>query len=457
MSLRREVALAAVVAAVIASPAAAHGIGARGDLPIPKTFFIWAATLAVVLSFFVAAVMWQAPRLPAASSGRLVGGRGLRTVRLALAPLIRTFGLVAAIVVVSAAWGGVDDASANIAPVAVYVVFWVGVLWASALFGDVWRMLNPWDSLAMWFGGQIGTAPDPDPTDRRFVSSHWPAAAGLLVFQWLELAHPHPSGPRVLAIAITAYTAVVMGAAARWGRVWLQTGEGFTVLFGLAARISPIGRGPDGRLALRAPFAGLAGVPARRGTAAVVLTVIGGTTFDGMSRSAWYGKRTRDLVGWDRGLANTVGLVVCVATVSLAYVAACWAVARLGRGQWRDTVERFAPTLVPIAIAYSVAHYFSLAVFEGQGALRLVSDPFGDGWDLFGTAGNRTDYRVIGTTTIALVQTAAIVIGHMAGVILAHDRALEDFTQKRATVSQIPMLVMMVALTVTGLTLLLSA
>lgn len=447
----------ALIGLIVVPPAFGHGIGARGDLPIPKNFFIWAATLAVVLSFFVAAVMWQTPRVARAATGRLVGGRGVRTLRLAVAPFVRTLALVAAIVVLAAAWGGVNDPNDNIAPVAVYVVFWVGVLWASALFGDVWRMLNPWDSLAMWAGGRIGTAPDPDPADRRLVSSHWPAAAGLLAFQWLELAHPHPSSPRVVAIAITAYSVVLMAAAARWGRVWLQTGEGFTVLFGLAARIAPIGRGQDGRVALRAPFAGLAGVPARRGTAAVVLTVIGGTTFDGVSRSSWYADRTRDLTGWDRGLANTAGLLACIAAVSLAYAVSCWAVARLGHGGWRQTLERFAPTLVPIALAYSVAHYFSLLVFEGQGARRLVSDPFGQGWDLFGTAADRIDYRVIGTTTIALVQTAAIVIGHVASVILAHDRALEDFTQKRATVSQIPMLVMMVALTVTGLTLLLSA
>jgi hypothetical protein len=456
MTTRQAIGLSAVGALTWASAAFGHGIGSRGDLPIPKNFFLVAAMLAVVVSFFVAAVMWQEPRLATMSEGHPLGRWTARLAAVAV-PIGRTLGLLAFVVVVIAAWGGPTNPSDNIAPVAVYVVFWIILLWVCALVGNVWRALNPWDTIAMYASGRMGPAPAPKPDDGRFVTSHWPAAAGLVAFQWLELAHPDPSNPRVLAVAITAYSLIVFAAAARWGRAWIQTGEGFTVLFGLAAAIAPFGRDSSGCRVVRRPFSGLAAVPERRGLAAVVLSVIGGTTFDGISRSRWFVDTFGDVQGWERSAINTAGLVGAIAAVSILYLAGIWLVAHIGRGDVRRTAVRFAASLVPIAVAYSVAHYFSLAVFEGQSAWRLLSDPYGQGWNLFGTADHQIDYRVMGATTIALVQTIAIVIGHMAGVILAHDRALQDFGPKRATASQIPMLAVMVALTLTGLTLLLSA
>ena len=142
--------------------------------------------------------------------------------------------------------------------------------------------------------------------------------------------------------------------------------------------------------------------------------------------------------------------LIGLATFPLVLVAA-W-----GRTDRRAAPARYIHSLVPIALAYSVAHYFSLLVFEGQDAWRLLSDPLGRGWDLFGTAGHTINYLAVGTQTIAVVQTVAIIIGHVAGVALAHERALEDVGGQRAAVSQVPMLVAMIAYTVTGLTLLLN-
>ncbi|HVM03119.1 MAG TPA: hypothetical protein VM263_10655, partial [Acidimicrobiales bacterium] len=115
----------------------------------------------------------------------------------------------------------------------------------------------------------------------------------------------------------------------------------------------------------------------------------------------------------------------------------------------------FVPSLVPILLAYTIAHYFSLLVFEGQGALALASDPFGSGWDLFGTADWRIDFTAVTVATIAYVQAGAIVVGHVAGVVAAHDRAVELLPVRQAVRSQYPVLAAMVAYTVAGLTLLL--
>lgn len=143
--------------------------------------------------------------------------------------------------------------------------------------------------------------------------------------------------------------------------------------------------------------------------------------------------------------------------MAIAYVGAMRVGATLTSRPKDALFGPFVHSLVPIALAYAVAHYFSLAVFEGQGSLALLSDPLGRGWDLFGTADWRIDYRAVTPTTIAWVQAGAIVVGHVIGVVVAHDRAVAMFDRKRADRSQRPLLAVMVAYTVGGLALLLGA
>ena len=210
-----------------------------------------------------------------------------------MSPITRAVGLVAFTTVLVAAWFGATDPAQNLAPVMLSVVLWVGVLWASALLGGVWRGLNPWDTLAAAVTRTLGPTPAPAPPDRSLVWSHWPAAAGLLAFIWLELAYVTPSSPRAIAIGLSVYTVGILACAAVFGRRSVQTGEAFTVLFGLVAHIAPIGRRDDGSLTVRLPFAGLATLVPRRGTVAVVMIVLGGTTFDGVSRTPWWGSQIR--------------------------------------------------------------------------------------------------------------------------------------------------------------------
>ena len=120
-----------------------------------------------------------------------------------------------------------------------------------------------------------------------------------------------------------------------------------------------------------------------------------------------------------------------------------------------ELARRFVHTLVPIALAYVVAHYFSLLVYQGQATAYLISDPLGNGSNLFGTATAAINYSVITATGIWYVQVAALVAGHVSGLVLAHDRALGVYsTLRAATRSQYWMLTVMVGLTSFGLYLL---
>ena len=250
---------------------------------------------------------------------------------------------------------------------------------------------------------------------------------------------------------------------------WVRNADAFGVLFSLIASLAPIGRGEDGRLVLRVPFSGAAKLEPVPGTVAVLVTAVGSTAFDGAREGALFNDLAQDLQGFfnDLGvslsLALELGFVVGLA-LAVAIVGAIWALGMAGMKPTENAPSRralaraFGHTLAPIAAGYLVAHYFSLLAYSGQGLWRLASDPLGDGSDLFGGAASEIDYGVVSATGIWYVQVGALVVGHVAALVLAHDRALELYGSAReATRSQIVMLVLMVAFTCLGLWLLSAA
>jgi hypothetical protein len=285
----------------------------------------------------------------------------------------------------------------------------------------------------------------------------WPAVAALAGFVWLELVPTNRAQPRTLAIAILLYTVAVLAGVVRWGRGWLQQGEGFTVFFGLLANMAPFYADDEGRIRMRPHLTGLVGLKPDPATQAIVIVALGSTSFDGLSRTRFWIDLTRNMSDLERTLLSTAGLIWAMSVVTLAFVGAMRITGRLHRRRFQELSASFVHSLVPIAFAYALAHYFSLLIFEGQSALALASDPLGRGWDLFGTAGNAVNFTLVSTTVIAYVQASGIVAGHVAGVVVAHDRALAVFPHKEATRSQYPLLAAMVLFTVGGLALLLGA
>jgi hypothetical protein len=279
-------------------------------------------------------------------------------------------------------------------------------------------------------------------------------------FVWLELAYFDPSSPRALAVWLVGYSVAALAGAVLWGRGWLRRGEGFAALFHLLGALAPLHRDDEtGRLRIRWPLTGLARVAPQRGLDALILTVLGSTTFDGFTRLDWW---TRDVVGsrtgWERSAIYTVGLAFVIAVVALVWNGATRLSARITGDDPGEVADAYLPSLVPIVIAYAIAHYFSLFVYETYDVVALASDPFGRGWDLFGTIDVEINYQLLSTTTIAWVQAAAIVIGHVSGVVAAHDRAVERHrAPKLAGRSQWPLVGAMVLYTVGGLGLLLGA
>ncbi len=439
--------LAAVTGAVHSPvPALAHGIGGRRDLPVPASFFVVGAAVVLVASFVALAVLWPEPRWQDPPPVRPLNAPWL-------APAAAVLGAVGVAALVLVVLAGVLDGRgrANAGPVLVWVFFWLVVPFLSALIGNWWRYLNPWRTVARL--ASLGDEERPELVARWGV---WPATVAFVAFTWLELVYGDSGDPRTLSIAAIVYTAYVLALIGYAGRrTALGSGEAFTTYNGLLSAIAPIGRDAEGRLVWRGWLRALPHVPPRAGLVAFVVAMIGTVTYDGLSATSEW----RELIG---GLAGqrwfgTFALLDVVALIGAAYWLACWVAARLAGGEWTPTAvaRSFAHTLIPIALAYAFAHYFTLVLFEGQLVIPALSDPFGRGWNLFGTAGHQVNF-FLSANAVWYLQVGAIVGGHVAGVVLAHDRALADFGPVEGVRTQYAMLGLMVALTMLGLTLLAS-
>jgi hypothetical protein len=446
--IRRSVFLvSAAVGFIVVFPsiALAHGIGGRLDLPVPVSFFVGAAAVVLVVSFAVLALTWPEPRF---QDGPLHEVSSISIRRSGFSGAVGVVALVLVIGQLVPELFGLetDPTRPTIAPVLVWVVFWLVVPFAGAVIGDWYTDLNPWRTIARTL--RIGEA------ERSHVTASagvWPAAAGLVAFTWLELIHPSPASPVTLGTAALVYTLALMGGMAVIGREsGLATFDAFTPYNRLISAISPLGRSEDGRLIWRGWLRSLTVIPQWRGLAFFVIVAIGTVSYDGASGTAWFRDTFDDLSRSVPG--STLLFLASVALVGLAYYLASWMAARLGSGSWtaREVASRFAHSLVPIALAYAVAHYLTLILFEGQQLIAAVSDPFALGWNLFGTAEWKIDFFITAAEPIWYAQVGVLVLGHVLGVVLAHDRALTDFGIG-AVRSQYAMLVLMVALTTSGL------
>jgi hypothetical protein len=461
----RRTGLAALLTGlVLALPdaASAHGIGGASDLPIPGWLFAWGATAVLIFSFVALGVLWPKAKL------ETLGRRPAFTLPRLAEPAAALLGLALTAVVVVSAFAGTTDTATNLAPTFVWVAFWVAVPLATVLLGDFYTALDPWRTIARLAGAAsraLGRAPrTPHAYPER--AGRWPAAAGLALIGWMELVWVRRDDPRALGIVILAYGAIQLAGMARYGIVaWRQNADPFAVYTHVLSHAAPIVA--DGRrVALRAPLSGLPGLTAVTGTVAVLVALIGTTSYDGLSRGTLWTKLVPNLgrawsdlgIGTQFGteLTGTIGLVVALSLVAGVYRIGVSGMVRMSRGAEGAMLgARFAHTLVPIAVAYVVAHYFSLVALQGQALASLASDPLGNGANIFGTASISVNYGLLSAGTIWAVQVIALVAGHVGGLVLAHDRALTTYADhRRAVRSQRYMLVVMVGFTSLGLWLL---
>ncbi|EUB99503.1 hypothetical protein PMI07_005784 [Rhizobium sp. CF080] len=443
---------------LVTSDADAHAFAQRYDLPLPLWHYIAGAGAAVALSFLAAALVLGGRakpsahlRLPLPPSLVNVVRHGLGGVAIALFLLLLVAGF----------FGAQDDWDSNLLPVSVWVIWWVGITFVSALIGNVWPLIDPWRAVARMFPRHRAPLGWPRGAEA------WPAVFLFLSFAWCEVAWTENAVPYKLATLILGYSLVTWTGMALFGvEVWCAKADPFAVFFGLIARFAALDV-KGGALVIRPFGAGLS--DARLPTpaaAAFVIVVLATVSFDGIGETPFWdtvaGLTMRFLydvgivarIGYTAAdsLVKTLGLLATPLVFAAVYLAACGLVGRITGEPTGYTARRYVFSLVPIAIGYHLAHYLSYLLIQGQAVWPLLSDPLNLGWNLFGTRGTMIDVGVIGMRFVWLFAVFAIVLGHAAAVMLAHMEAMRNNSSRvTAVASQAPMLILMVAYTMLSL------
>jgi hypothetical protein len=451
---------------LMAQPAWGHGLGQRYDLPVPLWLYLLGAALAVTASFAFLTVFRGSRHRSAYVARRCHAGGCL--------PQGMVFGLEALsvsvfILMLAAGLFGNQSTFKNVTPTAFWVLWWVGFTFLCAFLCNLWPLLNPaavlfrWaDRLwARWRGSGLSR-------NLRYPQrvGAWPAVAIFVLFAWTELVAPYRDVPRNIALAMLLYTALVWAGSYLFGaRAWLRAADAFGVAFGLFGRFAPVQLaypGTNWRWRVRPPGIGLLSPrPLSHPMTCFVLVVLATVTVDGfMETPPW--STTANVMASVLPQSPTATLLPATLLLWLApflfaatYSGVILAMARVTRtpkGSWRLLGGRFVLSLVPIAIAYHLAHYLSFLLLAGQLIIPLASDPFGIGWDLFGTTLYRLDIGIVDARFVWLLSVASIVVGHIVATWLSHETAVSVFaTHAQVRRSQYPMCVLMIAYTVISL------
>ena len=494
---------AAAAGSLVAWPAYAHGFGERTELPVPLGFFLIGAGLAVAFSFIFISVLVKISGEASYWRFNLIGSgwsRAALTSPVALLP-VKVLSVFLLGLVIATGIGGDSSPNLNFSPTFVWIIWWVGMSIAVALAGNIWALVNPWKIMFGWAEGFYRLVrPGQDLSlGWEYPARYgiWPALVLFGLFTWIQDAYPKTDVPTQIATMAVFYSVITLGGMAIFGKdKWLRRGEVFSVVFGLLSRFSVtevrvndhdtcqacssdcldldgecvdcyecFQRSADREINLR-PFAiGLGrNEPVTNDMLALVVLMLATVTFDGFSAtSAWAEFQTFvvDLFGLGGGdifnslvLADTLGVVLVPVGFFLVYLffSKLMASSVEGRMGALEMARIFVFSLIPIALAYNIAHFITLLLIQGQLIIPLASDPFGSGWNLFGTVDYSLKISIINARILWFLSVALIVLGHVLAVYLAHRVAIRTFSNRALVMrSQYPMLTLMVVYTVISL------
>ena len=452
-------------------PAWGHAFGGRYDLPLPLWLILIGAATAVILSFCIMALFLKhRGEAEEALTFDLLKVPGIGWLGLDFSlNFVRVISVSIFLLVICTGFFGDPRTLKNFAPTFVWVIWWNGMAFTSALVGNIWSLVNPWKIIFVWFekvtGGIRPIFIYPP------ILARWPAVALFGAFAWLELISELGEDPPALAWLIIVYSALTWFGMALYGRqAWLRNADPFSAVFDILARFSP-SIGTNGRWLLRLPAVGLLDKrPITFSGVCFVLLLLTTVTFDGILETPlWAGLMESVSYVWNLPtfpsniqnssldpifISKVVALVALPCIFIAVYLAFSHAIAAFGGGyiSTLDVAGYFVLSLVPIAIAYHLSHYLSYMLITGQNIIPLLSDPFGFGWNLFGTIGYKVDIGIVTAKQVWYMGVAAIVIGHVIAVYVAHIMAIRVFAERLAALkSQVPMLVLMIGYTMVSL------
>ena len=475
--MKRTLTIALTVMLVLLSGGvAACVMGAVYNLPIPFGMYASGSAAALVASFAIVAYVLKAQTAGAsfAATGRGEGAALQARVPRWLASNLAAAGVLGLLLTIATGVVGNANPLANFSMTFFWIIFGLGLTYVTALIGDIYALMNPWRTLCEWL----------EQFDREIFRErirypewlgYYPALALYMAFIWIELFGQIQ--PRTLAAMLLIYTGLNLCAAWLLGKeIWFRYGEFFSVFFRLIGKLAPLEytrtSDPDHGYTVRArkPFLGLLETHADHVSLLLfVIFMLSSTAFDGAHMTLpwvaifWRGIYPILSAGIDQPyffflniyyLWQWAMLLLSPLFYLVIYLSLLWLAKLLARSDipLRTLALRFAFTLIPIALVYNMTHYYGELFSQGVQIVRMISDPFNAGWNLFGTSRWFGNPIVLDAGTVWHTQVALILFGHIVSVYLAHVEALKVFPGRRhAALSQLPMLALMVLLTTIGL------
>lgn len=444
----------------------AHGVGGQQDLPISLSLAVFGAVAALIASFLVLALAWGSSRYDStveqrAGSGLPVVGKRAperlnRFVRSrVLRWTVRALGLALFVYTVVVAVFGQNLLTNPLFGI-FYVWLWIGIVPLSFLFGPFYRSISPVRSIHSGIARVSGRDASQGILDYPARFGYFPAALGLFAFVWIELVSKSATELSAVRLWGVAYVAMMLVGGSIFGDRWFERADPFEVYSTLVGKMSIWATDGDGRLLVRSPLANLASTPVAPGLTMVVGVLFGSTGFDSFRGSPqWFDfVRSANLSGY---LLNNLALIVFCLGATGIFAAGSSLTFATGMRR-RALPDRLAHSVVPIIFGYIIAHYLTYFIEAGQRTLIQFSDPFSDGSNYFGTGDFSIDYSLAAQQSwVASIKVVAVVIGHVVGVVAAHDRATAILSQRHRFTGQLPLVLTMVGFTAGGLLLLFSA
>ncbi len=492
--------LAVALSTLPPTPAYAHGFGDRYDLPVPLWLYITGAGAAVAFSFVVIGLYVRdspgGTNYPRLNFLRWPVGRAL--AHPVLLQIVKATSVVLFVGVIVAGLVGDQNPSRNLAPTMVWVIWWVGLAYVSAFVGNVWIALNPWKAVFEWTDALFRRVNAGDELSLNVPYPErlgvWPGVVLFAAYAWVEIAFTGSSEPRTLSVLALFYSLITWLGMLVYGKhQWLRHGEVFTLVFGYLSRFAPTEIRVKGTEAgcpdefldceggcvddyegfelapqdarewnLRPPAAGLLHT-GRVSTSQMVfvLLLLATVTFDGFTATPFW---NTILLNTYQGFSflgaravsgvTTVGLMAFPLLFIVIYLGftLLMKLASGGETGLGQLARAFVYSLIPIALAYHMAHFFSFLLIQGQLIIPLASDPLGAGWDFLGTADYSINIGVINARVAWFLGVGSIVVGHIVAVYVAHLYAVAALPDRKSALrSQYPMLVLMVGYTMISL------
>lgn len=444
----------------------AHAFGQQYNLPVPFWLYLYGAAATIVASFILISYFASNKKISTHNPNlELSAYKAFKifTNRFVIS-CFKIFTVFLFLLSILTGLFGTSNPILNFNMTFFWVVFVLGLTYLTFVFGNVYNFINPWKVVVSWFENYTG---------KKIVGifkypqrlGYFPALIVYFLFIWLELFAN--TTPFSLSITLAIYSLVNLTGALLWGKSdWFKYCEFFSVFFYLIGKIAPI-KYENSTFYLRPPF--IESIEKKIDHVSLIFFIIfmlSSTAYDGFKSTAQWLKFSAILIepslstifGRDEYMilqgSRTLGLILSLFLFLYLYFFFIYLAKLFSKSaeSLKELSQLFAATLIPIDLAYNIAHYYTLILTQGQSIIKLISDPFGFGWNIFNTAGYKQNLAIVNAAFTWHSQVAVIVLGHIAGVYLSHLVALKVFpSAKKAAISQLPMLFLMLFYTMIGL------